>query len=483
MNRAANAPVGTPEPAEYAAWLGGDKGHDKEHGKAQGRGSARQRKRTIADLACFGGAPLFAEIRSTSNLVQPPQDAFFAAVSEAFETGRLATGRGPCVARLEARLAKLHEAEHCVTFCNGLWAIVLALRCLKLPGRDQVVMPSLTYRRLADIAAWAGLTPHFCDVCPETLAVDTQTIGACVNDSTAALLIAHPIVNLCDVQAIESFAAQRGLPLLFDAVEAAHASWGGRMLGSFGDAECYSMHASKFLNAFEAGYVTTNNGDLAERLRTLRSGDAVKDLANADWVPGFEAPLNELHAAMACASLDDLQDQIGRNLERHRRYAAALVGPPGLTRVACDGGPAGAPGLTRVACDGGPIGVNGIELVRYAEPSSGEIRTFKNTLVRLTSAWPLSRDQSIELLHAENLLVRPYYSPPLHHKPAAYATICGELPVTDRLSREYLLLPCGEFLRLEEIDRIGELLAFVEQHGSAIAARLSSRGSACGGAA
>ena len=104
-------------------------------------------KQRLDDLALFGGVPLFARPRSTSNLVRPDFEAFMRYSETMLAAGQY-TNNGPLVRELEHRLASFHQTRHCVSFCNGFWALVLAMRELALPGRDEVVMPSLTYRRL-----------------------------------------------------------------------------------------------------------------------------------------------------------------------------------------------------------------------------------------------------------------------------------------------------------------------------------------------
>ncbi len=159
---------------------------------------------------------------------------------------------------LEARLAPIFiRSRHCVSFCGGFWGLVLAMKGLALQGRTEVVMPSLTYRRLADIVAWAGLTPHFCEVDPVRLCITAETARPCINNHTALILGVHPIVNCCDAEGLEALSAETGIPLLFDSVESSYETFNGRRVGTFGRAECFSMQSSKLLNAFEGGYVTT----------------------------------------------------------------------------------------------------------------------------------------------------------------------------------------------------------------------------------
>jgi len=388
-------------------------------------------KREVSDLVLFGGAPLFDEIKSTSNLVQPDPKKFFEYARKSFDA-RWITNNGPVVQELELRLAEVHGVSHCVSVCNGLWGLVLSMSCLALDSRREVVMPSLTYRRLADIVAWLDLVPRFCEVSPETLGVSRATVEACLNDETAIILAPHPIVNLCDIDGLEDLAKESGIPLLFDSVEAAHATHGGKQVGGFGAAECFSMHASKFLNGFEGGYVTTNDAALAEKLRIKRafgfSGeDNIVEL-------GLNAKLNELHAAMTLASVDDIPDQLVRNMGLYDVYERGLRN-------------------------------TSIRLVQYRQD---EVRTHKNILVELTGDWPYTREKTLELLHSENMLARPYYHPPLHEKETSYETIVGNLDLSSELSLHYLLLPSGDFLNVEDVEAVCQFLTFLENNSQEI---------------
>jgi len=392
-------------------------------------------KPRLGDLALLGGTPLFPRPRSTSNLVRPDFETFMR-YSETMLAARQYTNNGPLVRELENRLATFHHTRNCVSFCNGFWALVLAMRELALPGRDEVVMPSLTYRRLADVASWAGLVPRFCEVESDTLAVSPRTLTPELGARTALIVAVHPVVNCCDALALSDFAAERGLPILFDSVESVYETCGGRKTGGFGKAEVFSLHASKLINGFEGGYLTTDDADLADRLMLARGfGFAGQDRV---VMRGTNAKLNEMHAAMALASLDDLEDQVGRNRARYDAYRDGLARLPELRLLAFD----------------------------EAERSS-----YKNVVVETTDAWPLPRDLTIRLLNAEGILARAYYDPPLHLKPTAYPTLTRALPVTEALARRFVSMPCGHHVSGADIERIVDLLAFLRAHAEAVAAR------------
>jgi dTDP-4-amino-4,6-dideoxygalactose transaminase len=386
----------------------------------------RKAKRSLSDLYLNGGSRLFERPISTSNLVRPDIDCFLSYSRRFFDKGQYSND-GPLVQELEARLASFHQVQHCISFSNGFWALVLAIRCLSVPVKKEVIIPSLTYRRLGDVVSWAGLVPRYCDVDYRSMACSVETVRPHVGPETALIIGVHPIINCCDAPELELLAEEESIPLLFDSVESAYETVNGKKVGSFGQAEVFSMHASKLINGFEGGYLTTNNADLANRLKAMRGfgffgPDNVVEL-------GTNAKLNEVHAAMALASFDGLQAQVDQNLRCYRFYQKQLSE------------------------------LNGIKLVEFYEL---EKTSFKNILVELTEEWPLSRKHTIDYLNSEGILARPYYSPALHMKSTVYPVVCGALPTTEYLSERYMLLPCGHLTSLEDIEVLVEFLSFLK---------------------
>jgi dTDP-4-amino-4,6-dideoxygalactose transaminase len=399
--------------------------------------TAAVENRSLEQLAIFGGERLFATPKSTSNLVPPDFARFLAYAEPLLETQ---DGEAEIVELMQHRFAAFHDASHCIAFSNGFWALASAIKALALPGRSEIVMPSLTYRRMADIAAWAQLKPRFCEVDAHSLAASPATVEPCLGRDTALVLGVHPIVNCCDAAGLTELARRHGLPILFDSVESVYERVAGRKVGSFGDAECFSLHASKLINGFEGGYVTTNDARLARRLAMAR--DLGRDATGAVAVSwGLNARLSGLHAAMALAGLDGLAAQVTKNRNIYDAYRRTL----------------------------NPVG--GVRLVAFeTAPTS-----FKNILIELTAEWPLTRADTIAILNSEGALARAYYYPPLHRKKMSYAHVPADLPATDALAERFVLMPCGHFVDERDIERIAALLGFVAANAVGIAARLAAR--------
>jgi dTDP-4-amino-4,6-dideoxygalactose transaminase len=397
-----------------------------------------KKKYNIKELAILGGEKLFSIPKSTSNLLQPSIEGFLGYSKTFFDQKRY-TNNGPNVKLLEERLAEFHQVKYCVTFSSGFWALVLAMQALALRGKTEIIMPSLTYRRMTDMAAWLNLKPHFCEVDPETLAMNAETVIPCINENTAIILGVHPIVNCCEVEELSAVAKKNNIPILFDSVESVYESTSSGKVGRFGNAECFSLHACKLFNGFGGGYLTTNDEELALKLGSARSfGFVGVDCVGVEG--GMNAKLNEMHAAMSLASLDDVENQIAKNRARYYTYKSSLSS------------------------------ILGIRLLEFDE----EFKTgYKNIVVEILDDWPLSRDETISILNADNVLARPYYYPPLHSKPMQYDYVPANLPVTDNLAESFLNLPCGQLVSNDEIVEIVELIRFISANARAIKESLS----------
>lgn len=394
-------------------------------------------KEKVSDLVIFGGSALFDPPISTSNLVKPSIEVFFK-YSKIFHEAKRYTNDGALIKLLERRLAQFHQVSHCIAYANGFWALVASIKCIALAEKSEVLMPSLTYRRLADVVAWAGFKPRFCEVSPENLAIDPEDVERNISFDTALILGVHPIVNTCDAPALCQVGQRHGIPVIFDSVESAYETINGQKVGNFGKAECFSMHASKLLNAFEGGYVTTNDAELAHRLAILR-GFGFFGQDNVEML-GLNAKLSEIHAAMALASLDDLEEQIQRNRARYRIYQKLLADIPGI---------------------------------RLLEFNELEKTSFKTIVVELEEPWPLSREVTINLLNTEGALARAYYYPALHSKPMVYPFVPATLPITDALADRFILLPCGHMLTESDIEKFVGLLRFISTHASRIKGQMT----------
>lgn len=391
-------------------------------------------KHQLDDLALFGGKPEFASVHTTMNLYAPSPDIFFERMNVSFSAHRL-SNNGPNVQELEVKLAAFHGVKHCVAVCNGFMASTLALQALALPGKTQVVVPALSYRRTPDIIHWIGLEPCYCDVDRHTLGMTPATAEVYITEKTAAILAPHPRCMLCDAEGLEKLALRMGIPLVFDSVEASGSEQNGRLIGGFGDAESFSLHASKLINGGEGGYITTNNDALAELLRRKRAFGF--DGQDHIVTLGCNGKLNELHAAVALASLAGMPETLAYNQACFAAYERGLAQLPDLRLM-------------------------------QEEHESDAHRTCKSVLVEIRDTWPLSRAETLAVLNAERIFARPYYAPPQEYTAMVARDPSAALPVTDWAAERFFYLPLGATVPVSDVPAIIDILSFCYQHAAAI---------------
>jgi dTDP-4-amino-4,6-dideoxygalactose transaminase len=397
-------------------------------------------KRAIDDLAVFGGEPAFAEPLHVGRPNVGDEHRLFARLRDMLDRRWLTNG-GRYVDEFEARLAAFLDVRHCIVTCNATVALEVVLRALELQG--EVILPSFTFVATAHAVQWLGLTPVFCDVDPATHNIDATLVEALITPHTSAIMGVHVWGRGCDADALAEIAKRNRLALLFDAAHALGCSWRGRLIGSFGDAEVLSFHATKFVNAFEGGAIVTNDDDLAARVRLMKNfGFAGYDQVVA---VGTNGKMSEMSAAMGLTSLESIAQFIDVNRQNHACYSQALDGCPGVS------------------------------LVRFAP---NERQNFQYVVLEVDAQRAgVHRDTLAEVLRAEGVMARRYFYPACHNMEPYRTTQPGvgaRLVQTERLTTRVLQLPTGTAVGAAEIDGVANIVRLVLDHGEAVTQRLRS---------
>ena len=232
----------------------------------------------------------------------------------------------------ERRIADYIGVKHCVAMCNGTVALEIASRALELRG--EVIMPAYTFVATAHAFQWQEITPIFADINPQTYTIDCESIERVITPKTSAIVGVHLWGRACDINGIERVAKTHGLHVLYDAAHAFGCSYHGNMIGNFGECEVFSFHATKFLNSFEGGAVTTNNNLMAEKMRLMRNFG----FSGFDRVIylGVNGKMTEICAAMGLTSLEALHDIVAVNRRNYEAYLEELSDLPGLSVVCYD---------------------------------------------------------------------------------------------------------------------------------------------------
>ena len=232
---------------------------------------------------------------------------------------------GPEVEAFEAEWAAYCGSAHAVGLANGLDALILALRALDVGPGDEVIVPSNTY-----IATWLavsalGARPVPVEPDPATHNIDPARIVAALTDRTKVILPVHLYGQPADLDPIMSIARAHGLAVVEDAAQAHGASYRGRRIGADGDIVCWSFYPGKNLGALgDAGAITTDNPDLAERIRVLRNyGSRVKYVND---VQGSNSRLDPVQAAVLRVKLGHLDAWTERRRALAAQYLVGLAG-------------------------------------------------------------------------------------------------------------------------------------------------------------
>lgn len=393
----------------------------------------------ICDLAIFGGKSHFNEKLHVGKPNIGSRNKLMGRMNEMLERGWL-TNNGPYVREFEQRISELTGAKHCIAMCNATIALEIAVRALGMSG--EVIVPSFTFVATAHCLQWQEITPIFCDIDPETHSIDPNKIEQLITPRTTGIVAVHLWGKPCNIIELQKISKRHNLKLLFDASHALGVSSNGVHVGNFGDAEVFSFHATKFVNCFEGGAIVTNNDDMAAKVRLMKNFG----FAGLDKVIylGTNGKMSEPSAAMGLTSLESMQDFITVNKSNYQRYTSGLQSIPGC---------------------------------RMLEYDEHEENNYQYIVVEINEKeFGLSRDQLVNILHAENVLARRYFYPGVHnmepyrsHFPNAGLV----LPVTNRVVTEVLSLPTGTAVDVEMIDQICRLLTFVNANSVEIQQKLN----------
>jgi dTDP-4-amino-4,6-dideoxygalactose transaminase len=249
--------------------------------------------------------------------------------------------------------------------------------------------------------------------------------------------------HACETDALSAIARRHNLRLLFDAAHAFGCSDGSRPIGGFGDAEVFSFHGTKFINAFEGGAIVTNDDAVAERARLIRNFG----FADYDTVvcAGMNGKMNEASAAIGLTSLESAQEFLAANKRNYEAYRSCLADIDGLTPYTHQPTNAATCAYVVVTIDGANFG--------------------------------MTRDCLKDVLWAEQVMARRYFHPGCHRSEpyASDPATRRDLPVTEALSETVLVLPTGTATSVNDIEAICQIIRLAAKNPW-IAANTASMG-------
>jgi perosamine synthetase len=242
------------------------------------------------------------------------------AVGEVLSSGYLT--QGPKTAQLESLIAAETGSRFAFAASSATTGLHLALAALGVKPGDEVVIPDFSFPATANVVVQQGATPVFVDIDLETFNLDTALLEAAVTERTAAIMPVHAFGLVADMDPINEIAKVHGIPVIEDAACALSGTYKGRAAGSLGTAGVFSFHPRKIITTGEGGMITTDDEELATRIRVLRTHGSVRGELFMSFVDaGYNYRLSDLHAAVGIAQMAKLEAIV----ERRQTLATGLA--------------------------------------------------------------------------------------------------------------------------------------------------------------
>jgi len=376
------------------------------------------------DFALLGGERSFATNLPVGQLNFPSWGRYVASMRSIFDR-QYYTNHGPLVQELEERLEAFLGTRNVLTVSNATVGLYLVAKALGLKGK--VIVPAFTFIATAQAMSWAGLDLVFCDVDLGTHHVTPRTANGAWEHDVTAILGVNLWGGSCDPSSLEEWAEDRKCPVLFDSAQAFGCNTEHGPIGHFGQAEVFSFHATKIVSSTEGGCISTDDDDLAERIRNMRSNYGIR--ADRPVPLTINARMSEAQAAIALLSLEDFNTNRVHNELLRRSYENGLAEIPG---------------------------------VKVVEPTS-VIRSNNQYLVCEIDPeqFAMSRDNLLSVLKSEGVIARRYVTPGVH-RTVPYAITHAQyreaLRNTDAICAKVLQLPVGSLVTEDDVESIAQLV-------------------------
>lgn len=348
-----------------------------------------------------------------------------AAISEVFDSRWL--GMGTVARAFELRIAEIVGASHAVAVGSGSAALHLALAALELEPDDEVIVPSMTFVSCPQAVSAVGARPVFCDVSEDTAAIDVDHVERLVTPRTRAVMPVHYAGFPCELDELANLAGAHGFAIVEDAAHAFGSAYRDRMIGAVGDLTCFSFDPVKNITCGEGGAVTTDDDELADKVRLWRNLGVARDSwtrrgERRPWyyeasVIGLRSHLPDINAAIGLTQLERWEETRLRKRELLRRYLGGLEDVDGVVPITGD--------------------------VDTAFPFLCAVRVLDGR-----------RDGLLDHLAGDGIQAWVHFVPNHLHPAFVDAGQRTVLPVTERLYGELLTLPLYADLADDDVDRV-----------------------------
>lgn len=321
------------------------------------------------------------------------------------------------------KLREYLEIENVELLTNGHMALELTLQAMNLSG--EVITTPFTFASTTHAIVRNGLTPVFCDINADDFTIDVSKIEGLITEKTSAILPVHVYGNLCDVEKIQKIADKYNLKVIYDAAHTFGEKYKGKSVACFGDASCFSFHATKVFNTIEGGAVCFKDTGLGAKLYDLKNfGIHGQDCVSA---VGANAKMNEFCAAMGICNLRHLDDEIAKRKKAYDVYFDRLSNVEGIR-------------LNKIQSD--------VQLNYSYFP-----------VVIDEDKFGCNRDELMYKLKEENVFTRKYFYP-LTNSFECFNGVFNpvDTPIALEISNNVLTLPIFADLSADDVNRICDII-------------------------
>lgn len=354
----------------------------------------------------------------------PDIDEYMKEIEDIFESHWL-TNMGVKHQELQRKLQNYLGAKHMELMTNGHMALEMTLQAMHFEEGAEIITTPFTFASTTHAIVRNRLKPVFCDIREDNYTIDETKIEELITPKTRAILPVHVYGNICHVEEVDKIAKKYKLKVIYDAAHAFGITYKGKGIASFGDASCFSFHATKVFNTIEGGGVSYADESLGKKLYFLKNFGIVNEEIVSEI--GANAKMNEFCAAMGLCNLRHIKGEICKRSLVYERYIERLGGMKGIT-------------LPEVQSD-----------------VTSNYAYFPVLFNEDMLGW--GRDDIFSRLEERGIYARKYFFP-LTSEYDCYSSIFTvvDTPVAYKVSRRVLTLPLYAGLKSDQVDTICDVI-------------------------